>query len=55
MPKIIKIAAGLIVAALIAIVVIIKTTDINQYKPELIGLVEEATGRKLVPRAYGHC
>jgi len=47
MAKIIKIAAGLIIAVLIAIVVIIKTTDINQYKPELIGLVEEATGRTL--------
>lgn len=47
MSKTIKIIAGLIAILLITVVVIIKTTDINQYKGQIITLVEEATGRNL--------
>ncbi|MBL4638422.1 MAG: AsmA family protein, partial [Proteobacteria bacterium] len=47
MGKVIKIVAGLFVVVMIAAVAVISTVDINQYKPELIEVVEEATGRKL--------
>lgn len=47
MGKIIKITAGLIAVSIIAMVAVIKTTDINQYKPQIIEIVEESTGREL--------
>jgi len=47
MSKTIKITAGLVAVVLIAIAVIISTTDINQYKGRIIELVEDATGRNL--------
>ncbi|OUR64611.1 hypothetical protein A9Q79_04730 [Methylophaga sp. 42_25_T18] len=47
MGKVIKIIAGLFVVVMITVVVLVSTVDINQYKPELIKVVEEATGRKL--------
>jgi uncharacterized protein involved in outer membrane biogenesis len=43
----IKIVAGLVAVALVAVVVIISTIDINQYKGQIIELVEDATGRNL--------
>ncbi|PHS70635.1 MAG: hypothetical protein COB23_02870 [Methylophaga sp.] len=47
MSKVIKIVAGILVLAVIGIVVAISTVDVNQYKGELIDIVEESTGRKL--------
>lgn len=47
MTKIIKIISGLVVVSVIALVAIISTTDINQYKGQVIQLVEDATGRQL--------
>ncbi len=47
MNKAIKIVAGLVAVILITVVVIISTTDINQYKGQIIDLVEDATGRSL--------
>lgn len=47
MHKAIKIIAGLVVIVLLTIVVIISTTDINQYKGQIINLVEDVTGRNL--------
>ena len=47
MGKVIKIVAGLFVVVIIAVVAVISTVDINQYKPELIEMVEESTGRQL--------
>ncbi|SDH05407.1 AsmA family protein [Roseospirillum parvum] len=46
----IKIAAGLgalVVVAVIAVVVVLMTIDVNQYKPEIVAEVEKATGRQL--------
>jgi uncharacterized protein involved in outer membrane biogenesis len=43
----IKIVAGLVAVALVTVVVIISTTDLNQYKGQIIELVEDATGRNL--------
>lgn len=48
MSKVIKILAGLFVVIMILVVVIISTIDVNEYKTDLVQLVEEATGRKLV-------
>lgn len=47
MPKLIKIIAGFVAVIVIAVVVIISTTDVNQYKGDVITDVEDATGRKL--------
>ena len=47
MNKAIKIVAGLVAVVLVTVVVIISTTDINQYKGQIIELVEDATGRNL--------
>ncbi|MBE0440344.1 MAG: AsmA family protein, partial [Gammaproteobacteria bacterium] len=47
MTKIIKIIAGLVGVSVIALVAIISTSDISQYKGQVIQLVEEATGRQL--------
>lgn len=47
MNKAIKIVAGLVAVVVITVVVIISTTDINQYKGQIIDLVEDATGRNL--------
>jgi uncharacterized protein involved in outer membrane biogenesis len=47
MNKAIKIVAGLVAVVLVTIIVIISTTDINQYKDQIIDLVEDATGRNL--------
>jgi hypothetical protein len=47
MQKAIKIVAGLITVVLITIAVIIATTDINQYKGQIIDIVENVTGRNL--------
>tara|TARA_R110001583_G_scaffold171120_2_gene324615 strand:- start:12439 stop:14460 length:2022 start_codon:yes stop_codon:yes gene_type:complete len=47
MNKAIKILTGLVAVILIIVVVIIATTDINQYKGQIINLVEDATGRNL--------
>ncbi len=47
MTKVFKIVAGLMVVVVIAVVAIISTTDINQYKGQVIQLVEDATGRQL--------
>lgn len=47
MEKILKIIGSVVAVVLIAIVVIISTTDINQYKGKVIDLVDSATGRSL--------
>jgi AsmA family protein len=47
MAKMIKIVTTLLVVVVISISVVIFTVDINQYKGELITLVEESTGRIL--------
>ncbi|MDF1589485.1 MAG: AsmA family protein [Gammaproteobacteria bacterium] len=47
MTKIIKIIAGLVGVSVIALVAIISTSDISQYKGQVIQLVEDATGRQL--------
>ena len=47
MNKAIKILTSLVAVILIIVVVIIATTDINQYKGQIINLVEDATGRNL--------
>lgn len=47
MHKAIKIIAGLVGIILVTVVVIISTTEINQYKSQIIDLVENATGRNL--------
>jgi len=47
MIKAIKIIAGLVAIVLITVAIIISTTDINQYKGQIIELVEDATGRNL--------
>jgi uncharacterized protein involved in outer membrane biogenesis len=47
MNKAIKIVAGLVAVVLVTIIVIISTTDINQYKGQIFDLVEDATGRNL--------
>jgi len=47
MAKIIKIVTTLFVVVVISVSVVIFTVDINQYKGELIALVEESTGRTL--------
>jgi len=48
MGKVIKILAGLFVVAIIGIVVVISTLDVNQYKGEITQIVEDTTGRKLL-------
>ena len=48
MGKVIKILAGLFVVAIIGIVVIVSTLDVNQYKGEITQAVEDTTGRKLL-------
>ncbi len=48
MAKVIKILAGLFIVVIIGVAIAVSTFDVNQYKPELTQLVEEATGRKLV-------
>jgi len=48
MTKVIKILAGLFIVVIIGVAIAVSTFDVNQYKPELTQLVEEATGRKLV-------
>lgn len=47
MSKLIKIIAGLFIVAVIAVVVVINTLDVNQYKAEIIEAAEQATGRQL--------
>jgi len=47
MAKLIKIIVGLLVVVVIALVVIVSTLDVNQYKGQVIDLVEDATGRKV--------
>jgi AsmA family protein len=47
MAKILKIVTTLFVVVVISVSVVIFTVDINQYKGELIQLVEESTGRTL--------
>lgn len=47
MTKVIKILAGLFIVVIIGVAIAVSTFDVNQYKPELTQLVEEATGRKL--------
>lgn len=47
MSKVIKIVIGLFIVAVIGVVAVISTLDVNQYKGELIEAVEQATGRKL--------
>ncbi len=47
MSKIIKIVVGLFAAAVIGIVAVVSTLDVNQYKGEIIEVAEKATGRKL--------
>ena len=47
MAKVIKILAGLFIVVIIGVAIAVSTFDVNQYKPELTQLVEEATGRKL--------
>jgi AsmA family protein len=47
MGKVIKILAGLFVVAIIGIVIVISTIDVNQYKGEITKIAEESTGRKL--------
>ncbi|MGB8274448.1 MAG: AsmA family protein [Alphaproteobacteria bacterium] len=44
----VKIAVALVVVAVIAAVVVLKSIDLNQYKGLIAEKVEEATGRKLV-------
>jgi uncharacterized protein involved in outer membrane biogenesis len=48
MGKVIKILAGLFVVAIIGIVLVISTLDVNQYKGEITQIVEDTTGRKLL-------
>ena len=47
MGKVIKILAGLFIIAIIGIVVVVSTLDVNQYKGEITQAVEDTTGRKL--------
>jgi len=47
MGKSIKIIAGLFFVVVIAVVVVISTLDVNQYKGEIIEAAEQATGRQL--------
>ncbi|MFW5451066.1 MAG: AsmA family protein [Methylophagaceae bacterium] len=47
MGKIIKISAGLFIIAIIGVIIVISNLDINQYKGEIVNVVEEATARKL--------
>ena len=47
MGKVIKILAGLFVVAIIGVVIVISTLDVNQYKGEITRVAEESTGRKL--------
>jgi uncharacterized protein involved in outer membrane biogenesis len=47
MAKMIKIVTTLLVIVFISVSVVIFTVDINQYKGELVTLVEESTGRTL--------
>ncbi len=46
MKKILTIIAGLVVLLLVAVVVVLATLDVNQYKGEIIKLVQDKTGRK---------
>ncbi len=48
MGKGIKILAGLFILTIIVVVLVISTIDVNEYKSDLVQVVEEATGRKLV-------
>ena len=45
MGKILKIIAGIFILLIVALVVFIATFDINQYKDDVVKLVEEKTGR----------
>lgn len=45
MAKLLKIIIGLILVVIVVLVGVLLTTDINQYKPEIIQLVKEKTGR----------
>jgi len=47
MIKLIKVAAAFIALVLVAIVIFINTVDINNYKQQIVNLVEDATGRQL--------
>jgi len=47
MGKVIKIGVGVFIVAVIGIVAVISTFDVNQYKGEIIEAAENATGRKL--------
>ncbi|MBL1321344.1 MAG: AsmA family protein [Methylophaga sp.] len=47
MGKVIKIVIGLFVVAVITLIVVLSTLDLNQYKTELTDAVEQATGREL--------
>ncbi|MEE9575100.1 MAG: AsmA family protein [Gammaproteobacteria bacterium] len=47
MGKVIKILAGLFIAVIIVVAIVISTFDVNEYKGEITQAVEDATGRKL--------
>lgn len=46
MSKIIKILAGLIIVVIITFVVVISLIDVNQYRDDVVTIVEEKTGRQ---------
>lgn len=46
MSKIIKILIGIVLVIIIALVVVIKLVNVNQYKGDVISLVEQKTGRE---------
>ena len=45
MGKIIKILVGIFVVLVITVIVLISMIDVNQYKEDVIAIVEENTGR----------